>query len=187
MAKNPTCEMCDGPMVECWPNGVDRPGEWRCPAGHQGTNRPAAVKEIVWGGKRMREGRCDPGRTCLACDRLGKHLEPVDDNACPECAGEGYVCDDPQHSRHGIGCQIGADCIRVACRPCPTCAPKVPALRDPGYEASPNGRGKMSPQVAANVAANARGIHNTFRALSGRELLLLEALESEIDRRSAHG
>jgi len=32
---------------------------------------------IMWGGKPMREGRCPPGQTCLACDRLGKHLEPA--------------------------------------------------------------------------------------------------------------
>jgi hypothetical protein len=32
---------------------------------------------IMWGGKPMREGRCPPGDTCLACDRLGKHLEPI--------------------------------------------------------------------------------------------------------------
>jgi hypothetical protein len=33
---------------------------------------------VMWGGKPMREGRCPPGNTCLACDRLGKHLEPIE-------------------------------------------------------------------------------------------------------------
>jgi len=34
---------------------------------------------VEWGGKKMRVGRCLPGNTCLACDRLGYHLEPVTD------------------------------------------------------------------------------------------------------------
>lgn len=34
---------------------------------------------VWWGGKWMREGRCqEPGDMCLACERLGKHLEPVE-------------------------------------------------------------------------------------------------------------
>jgi len=33
---------------------------------------------VEWGGKKMRIGRCPPGDTCLACDRIGHHLEPVD-------------------------------------------------------------------------------------------------------------
>jgi hypothetical protein len=33
---------------------------------------------VEYGGKKMRVGRCQPGDTCLACDRLGHHLEPVD-------------------------------------------------------------------------------------------------------------
>jgi hypothetical protein len=32
---------------------------------------------VMWGGRPMREGKCSPGSTCLACDRLGKHLEPL--------------------------------------------------------------------------------------------------------------
>lgn len=32
---------------------------------------------IMWNGIPMIEGKCPPGGTCLACDRLGKHLEPV--------------------------------------------------------------------------------------------------------------
>ena len=38
---------------------------------------------IIWGGKPMREGRCPPGSTCLACDRLGKHLEPITPKNAP--------------------------------------------------------------------------------------------------------
>jgi hypothetical protein len=37
-----------------------------------------APEVVMWGGRKMREGRCPPGDTCLACDRLGKHLEPAE-------------------------------------------------------------------------------------------------------------
>jgi hypothetical protein len=40
--------------------------------------RPEAPKVVMWGGWKMREGRCPPERACLACDRLGKHLEPAE-------------------------------------------------------------------------------------------------------------
>jgi hypothetical protein len=40
---------------------------------------------VEWAGKKMRVGRCPPGDTCLACDRLGSHLEPIDP---PEASGE---------------------------------------------------------------------------------------------------
>jgi hypothetical protein len=33
---------------------------------------------VDWGGKKMRVGRCPPGQSCLACERLGKHLEPLE-------------------------------------------------------------------------------------------------------------
>ncbi len=39
---------------------------------------PEAPKVVMWGGRPMKVGRCEPGRTCLACDRLGKHLEPAE-------------------------------------------------------------------------------------------------------------
>lgn len=46
--------------------------EWRA-------KYPLAAEEkvVIWNGWRMKEGRCPAGDTCLACDRLGKHLEPV--------------------------------------------------------------------------------------------------------------
>lgn len=37
-----------------------------------------AAPILTWGGRPMREGRCPPDRQCVACDRLGKHLEPVE-------------------------------------------------------------------------------------------------------------
>jgi len=37
----------------------------------------AAPVIVMWGRQRMKEGRCPAGDTCLACDRLGKHLEPA--------------------------------------------------------------------------------------------------------------
>jgi hypothetical protein len=40
---------------------------------------PDAPKVVMWGGRKMKRGRCDPGgRQCLACDRLGEHLEPAE-------------------------------------------------------------------------------------------------------------
>lgn len=36
-----------------------------------------APKVVMWGDRKMKEGRCPPGNMCLACDRLGKHLEPA--------------------------------------------------------------------------------------------------------------
>jgi len=38
---------------------------------------PVEPAKILWGGKWMQWGKCPPGETCLACDRLGKHLEPA--------------------------------------------------------------------------------------------------------------
>jgi hypothetical protein len=35
-------------------------------------------KIILWGGKRMKEGKCTGETRCLACDRLGSHLEPME-------------------------------------------------------------------------------------------------------------
>jgi hypothetical protein len=32
---------------------------------------------VEWGDRKMRVGRCNPGDTCLACDRIGHHLEPI--------------------------------------------------------------------------------------------------------------
>jgi predicted HAD superfamily Cof-like phosphohydrolase len=32
----------------------------------------------------MREGKCPPGDTCIACNRLGYHLEPVENSEVPE-------------------------------------------------------------------------------------------------------
>jgi len=33
---------------------------------------------VMWHGKRHRVGKCpDPATQCFACDRLGKHLEPI--------------------------------------------------------------------------------------------------------------
>jgi hypothetical protein len=40
--------------------------------------RPEAPKVVMWGSRKMREGRCPPERPCAACDRLGKHLEPAE-------------------------------------------------------------------------------------------------------------
>jgi hypothetical protein len=40
--------------------------------------RPEAPKVVMWGGRKMKRGRCDPDRQCLACDRLGEHLEPAE-------------------------------------------------------------------------------------------------------------
>ena len=40
--------------------------------------RPEAPKVVMWGDRKMKEGRCPPDHACLACDRLGKHLEPAD-------------------------------------------------------------------------------------------------------------
>lgn len=37
---------------------------------------PELPKVVMWGGKRMKEGKCPPDRMCLACERIGKHLEP---------------------------------------------------------------------------------------------------------------
>ena len=39
--------------------------------------RPETPKVVMWGDRKMKEGRCPPGNMCLACDRLGKHLEPA--------------------------------------------------------------------------------------------------------------
>ena len=33
---------------------------------------------IEWNGKKWRLGRCSAGDTCLACDRLGYHIEPLE-------------------------------------------------------------------------------------------------------------
>jgi hypothetical protein len=38
----------------------------------------ASPAVVMWGGKPMRYGRCPPGDRCLSCDRLGKHLEPIE-------------------------------------------------------------------------------------------------------------
>jgi|GEM_PF-3232789 len=38
--------------------------------------RPEAPKVVMWGDRKMREGRCPPGRACPACEQIGKHLEP---------------------------------------------------------------------------------------------------------------
>jgi hypothetical protein len=40
--------------------------------------RPEAPRVVMWGTTPMRAGRCEPGKSCLACDRLGKHLEPME-------------------------------------------------------------------------------------------------------------
>lgn len=42
--------------------------------------RTGRIGEIVdYGGRPHRIGRCEPGSTCFACERLGSHLEPIDD------------------------------------------------------------------------------------------------------------
>lgn len=40
----------------------------------------AGCELVMWGETLMRKGLCPLGSTCLACDRLGYHLEPVDIN-----------------------------------------------------------------------------------------------------------
>jgi hypothetical protein len=40
--------------------------------------RHEAPKVVMWGDRKMREGRCPPGDRCIACERLGKHLEPAE-------------------------------------------------------------------------------------------------------------
>jgi hypothetical protein len=53
-----------------------RPNEW--PKIVRATSA-AGGKVVMWGGRRMREGKCPPGQpSCLACDRLGAHLEPIE-------------------------------------------------------------------------------------------------------------
>jgi len=32
---------------------------------------------VMWGGRPMREGKCEGPQLCLACERLGSHLEPA--------------------------------------------------------------------------------------------------------------
>ncbi len=64
---------------------------WECsgnPRDHDGAvlagGKLARAKIVMWGGKPMREGKCPPGQRCLACDRLGSHLEPVTDEELSE-------------------------------------------------------------------------------------------------------
>jgi hypothetical protein len=68
-------------------------GAWECsgnPRDHDGAvlagGKLARPKIVVWNGKMMREGKCPPGQTCLACDRLGMHLEPASDEELSEQA-----------------------------------------------------------------------------------------------------
>ena len=67
------------PGVHWWKRLPTRAAVSEWSRGRDGEARGPLTPEppIVWNGVAMKEGRCPPGATCVACERLGKHLEPA--------------------------------------------------------------------------------------------------------------